>query len=321
MIRKWMQMVCAIKQPNSKKKSTHPTASQSHTPTTEQQFTTSTINTLSLRCWPGLRWYPGQEFLSACSPSHHILLACQSHQNWFITFRIEIDLKRNLASVITFQVGFPVPKVLQQDQTECKFTSPPLQPQSCVVETPKVVVPSFEDSEIPINVGCLAPFTMLSFPKAESCSKFLRGQQSDHPIIIPWKTPSMNYCQLQNVELLKPKCWCYYWKRKPSWLLWLFRASPSWYNAPSMSWVSHMSQGMTCSWSLEPWNPRYSRDQNCNSWSSHLFAHQCKCHVNPGTSLDRASVELWFRLSKAISCSTTATKLNVIHNDEASTAD
>ena len=129
----------------ARKKSTHPTASQSHTPTTEQQFTTSTINTLSLRCWPGLRWYPGQEFLSACSPSHHILLACQSHQNWFITFRIEIDLKRNLASVITFQVGFPVPKVLQQDQTECKFTSPPLQPQSCVVETPKVVVPSFED--------------------------------------------------------------------------------------------------------------------------------------------------------------------------------
>ena len=187
------------------------------------------------------------------------------------------------------------------------------------------VVPSSEDSEIPINVGYLVPFAMLSFPKAQSCSKFLRGQQSDHPIIIPWKTPSMNYCQLQNVELLK-KCWCYYWKLKRSWgwLLWLFRASPSWYNTPSMSWDSHMSHVMTGSWSLGTWNPRYSRDQNCDSWSSHLFAHQCKCHVNPGTSLDRASVELWFRLSKAISWSTTATKLdvNVINMmDEASTAD
>ena len=134
-------------------------------------------------------------------------------------------------------------------------------------------------------------------------------------------SPSMNNCQLQNLELLKPKCWCYYCKLKPSGLLWLFRASPSWYNAPSMSWVSHMSQVMTGSWSLWTWNPRYSLDQNCNSWSSHLFAHQCKCHVNPGTSLDRASVEVWFRLSKAISWSTTATKLNVINMDEASTAD
>ena len=73
--------------------------------------------------------------------------------------------------------------------------------------------------------------------------------------VLPWTTANC-----KNLELLKPKCWCYYCKLKPSGLLWLFRASPSWYNAPSMSWVSHMSQVMTGSWSLWTWNPRYSRD-------------------------------------------------------------
>lgn len=37
-----------------------------------------------------------------------------------------------------FQVGFPVPRVLQQDQQEYKFTSRPLQPLSCVAEIFKV---------------------------------------------------------------------------------------------------------------------------------------------------------------------------------------
>ena len=126
---------------------------------------------------------------------------------------------------------------------------------------------------------------------------------------------------ITRVLLLLPASASYYWKLKSSWLLWLFRASPSWCNAPSMSWISHMSHLMICSWSPGIWNPRYSRDQTCNSWSSHLFAHQCKCHVNPGASLDRASVELWFCLSKSISWSTTATKLDVINMDEPSTAD